>query len=393
MASVEEMQQWVRDLYPELQQYRRYFHRHPELSFHEEGTSRRICEILEENKIPFRQGVGRPTGIVAELEGSEPGPCIAFRADMDALPIKENTGLPFASENSGVMHACGHDMHITSGLGLALVFARHREIIRGKVRFIFQFAEEMPPGGAKTMIEAGCLDGADKIYGMHVDDTLGVGEIGVMAGAYMGEADWFEIRLRGKGGHGSRPDETQDPIAALAVIISNINQIVSRKTSYLDNSVISICKVASGHSCNVIPAEAEMQGTVRTFSGETAKLIEREMENITAAAAGMYGLEYEYNYHLGYPSLVNSAAEAENVRKAAERLPGYTFRQLEKTPISEDFSRYLEKIPGAFFRVGIRNPEINAVYPLHSDRFCADERGLMAAVNAFLQIYMVETGR
>jgi len=312
---------------------------------------------------------------------------------MDALGIKEETGLPYRSENEGVMHACGHDIHTTVLLALARVLNAHRELIKGEVVLIFQYAEELPPGGAGPMIEAGCLEGVDRIYGLHVEDQLPVGEVGVLEGPYMAASDSFFVDIKGGGGHGSRPYETQDTVTAAAMAVLNINQIVSRSVNPFDSVVISVCQINGGISYNVIPPIISFSGTVRTYHRENAELVKEKVEAAVKTACQMFGTEYTYRFEYGYPSVCNSEREAGIVRKAAERTGKYPCRKIPPTTVGEDFSRYLQKVPGAFFRVGIRNPEIDAVYPLHHNCFRADERAMGIALEMFLQIYMEETGQ
>jgi len=389
-AQIEEI---VKQELDAMQRDRRHLHRHPEMSFEEKETSSYICESLDAACIPYEKGVGGPWGVVARIKGEEEGPCIAFRADMDALGIKEKTGLPYQSENEGVMHACGHDVHTTVLLALARVLNAHRELVKGEAVLIFQYAEELPPGGAGPMIEAGCLEGVDRIYGMHVEDQLPVGEVGVREGPYMAASDSFFVEIRGGGGHGSRPYETQDTVTAAAMAILNINQIVSRTVDPFDSVVISVCQIEGGISYNIIPPLVSFSGTVRTYRRENAELVKEKVETAIRTACQMYGAEYDYRFEHGYPSVCNSERESEVVRRAAERTGKYPCRKIPPTTVGEDFSRYLEKVPGAFFRVGIRNPEINAVYPLHHSCFQADERAMGIALEMFLQIYMEETGQ
>lgn len=368
--------------------FRRYLHQHPTPSFCEEPTTAYLCEQLELAGISYRRCGAN--GIVARICGSRPGPCIAFRADFDALKIQEPEGLPYASQNPGVMHACGHDAHAACLLSLARLFKEHTDWIAGEVVFIFQYAEELPPGGAGPMIEDGCLDGVDRIYGFHVSDELESGTVGVCPGKYMAASDSVFIEFTGNGGHGSRPGETQDTVAAAAQAICQINTIISRFVSPLRSAVISICNIHGGICYNVIPDKVRLEGTVRTYEKETAELIAAKMEQAAKSAADMYGTKMSYEFRYGYPAVVNHERETELVCEAA-RFLGLPLQQIEPTPVGEDFSRYLERVPGTFFRIGIRNEELNAVYPLHNRLFALDETAMSVALEMFLNTYLLDT--
>lgn len=386
------MRQKIKDAvkaeFPNTVQYRRYIHQNPCLSFEEGETADYICKQLEQAGIDYeRCGLN---GIVARIKGKKEGPCIAFRADFDALPIQEPEGLPFASCKKGVMHACGHDFHAASLLSLARIFRANQEWVCGEVVFIFQYAEELPPGGAAPMIEAGCLEGVDRIYGMHVSDELDSGDIGICPGKYMAASDHFIVEFTGSGGHGSRPGDTQDTVSAAASAVLQINSIVSRFISPLRSAVISVCNVHGGQVYNIIPATVRLEATVRSYEAETTELIIKHIRNISESCANIYGTGCNFEYEYGYSAVVNSLREADIVSKASEKM-GLKVRQIEPTPVGEDFSAYLEKIPGAFFRVGIRNEALDAVYPLHNRKFKIDEDAFVAAMEAFLGIYFEET--
>ena len=378
----------VADEFERAVRNRRYFHQNPRLSFCEEDTAAYIRGQLDAAGIPYTR-CGK-NGIVARIRGAAPGPTIAFRADFDALAIEEPEGLPFVSQNPGVMHACGHDAHAASVLSLALIFQQHPEWIRGEVVFLFQYAEELPPGGAEAMIAAGCLQGVDRIYGLHVTDKLDVGTAGICRGASMAASDSFFVEFLGKGGHGSCPSETQDTVSAAASAVLQINGIISRFISPLRSAVISVCVIKGGQSYNVIPGKVRLEGTVRTYEKETADRISGLLKKTVENAAAQYGTDWNFEFERGYPVLVNHPREEVLAEEAAAAL-SIPFRWMDPTPIGEDFARYLEKIPGAFFNVGIRNPAIDAVYPLHNRFFKLDEEALKVALSMFLGIYMKET--
>ena len=376
--------------FPHVAENRRYIHQHPCTSFHEEETAAYICQQLQQEGIPFTK-CGQ-NGIVVRLSGEQPGPAIAFRADFDALPIQEPAGLPYVSRNPGVMHACGHDAHAAVLLGLARTLHRNRAWLRGEAVLIFQYAEELPPGGAEPMIEAGCLEGVDRIYGFHVSDELDTGVVGVCPGKYMAASDSFFITFTGNGGHGSRPDETPDTVLSAASAVIEINTIISRFVPPRSSAVVSVCNIHGGKAYNVLPSQVSVEGTVRTYEAETAELIRGKIALAAQGAAAFYGADLDFRYEYGYPPVVNTDRETGVVRAAAEKL-GLPLQTIEPTPVGEDFSRYLQKVPGAFFRVGIRNPALDAVYPLHNSRFRIDEEGMLAALEMFLGIYLTETGQ
>ncbi len=378
----------VADEFDRAVRNRRYFHQNPRLSFCEEDTAAYISGQLDAAGIGYTR-CGK-NGIVARIRGTAPGPTIAFRADFDALAIEEPEGLPYASQNPGVMHACGHDAHAAAVLSLAMIFRAHPEWIQGEVVFLFQYAEELPPGGAKDMIEAGCLAGVDRIYGIHVTDKLDVGTAGICRGASMAASDGFFVDFIGRGGHGSCPSETQDTVSAAATAVLEINGIISRFISPLRSAVISVCVIQGGKSYNVIPGKVRMEGTVRTYEKKTADRIDKLLQRTVEHAAAMYGTDCNYLFERGYPVLVNHPREEKLVEEAARAL-SVPFRPMDPTPIGEDFARYLEKVPGAFFNIGIRNPEIDAVYPLHNRFFKLDEEALKTALTMYLGIYMKET--
>lgn len=369
---------------------RRELHEHPELSFQEERTAALLRARLEELGLPWRN-VGR-RGIAVRLTGDAPGPHIAFRADFDALPIQEETGLPFASQTPGQMHACGHDAHASVLMGLARTMAAHRDLLRGDVTLLFQDAEEIPPGGAAAMVADGCLDGVDRIYGLHVSEELDTGSVGVCEGEYMAAAYSFEVSFLGRGGHGSRPSQGDDTVSALAAAITGINAIPARFLPAHETASVAVCRVSGGNSYNVLPARCTLQGTARAFSPQTAEIIRERIRLCAQGAAALYHTDFDFRFEPGYSPVINDPACCQVVRQAAGLL-GLPCRTLSPTTIAEDFSAYLGQVPGAFFRIGIRNPALDAVHPLHSGKFRLDEAALPTALALFWAIYLRETGQ
>ncbi len=379
-------------LFPKMVCDRRYLHENPYPTFHDEETGRYLASILEKEGIPFRYPVGK-CGIVARIKGEKEGPTIAFRADFDALEVIEKTNLPFSSKNPGVMHACGHDSHTAILLSLARAFHQNRDLVSGEVVFIFQYSEEIPPGGAQFMIEDGCLNGIDKIYALHVTDELETGVIGAAPGPYMAASDKFTIEFLGPGGHGANPSQTNDTVTAACTAVTMINTIISRNVNPFRPAIISVCEIHGGTLFNVIPAKMTVIGTVRSYSAESAAFIKEKIELASKAAAGMYGVSANVRYDFGYPVTVNTEKETATVFEACKKFGKYPCRKIDPSTVAEDFSYYLQKIPGCLFRLGIKNPDKNAVYPLHNDQFTIDEDAMKVALETFLAIYLTETGQ
>lgn len=370
--------------------FRRYIHQHPCLSFHEEETRDYLCSELDKAGIAYRK-CGQ-NGIVAKIKGADSSQCIAFRADFDALPIQEPEVLEYQSVNPGVMHACGHDFHASALLSFARMLKRHPEWLKCDAEFIFQYAEELPPGGAKPMIEDGCLTGVTKIFGFHVSEEIPTGTIGVRRGKYMAASDGFFIDFTGEGGHGSRPSEAMDTISAAATAITQINAVISRFVSPLHDAVISVCKIHGGETYNIIPERVRLEGTVRTYEPETAENIFDKIREIAEHSAYIYGANANVDVSYGYPAVVNHDSGVDTVISASRQLE-IPVIDIPPTPVGEDFARYLQVVPGAFFRIGIRNPQIGAIYPLHNKMFRLDESALNTALKLSLGIYLKETNQ
>ncbi|RHW42825.1 amidohydrolase [Neobacillus notoginsengisoli] len=366
-------------IYEEIVSIRRYLHEYPELSFEEVKTAEYIANVHRELGHEVRTGVGG-NGVVAYLKGDRPGPTVALRADFDALPILEQTDLPFKSRNDGVMHACGHDGHTATLLGLAKVLNGMKSELDGTVVFIHQHAEELPPGGAISMIEDGCLDGVDVIFGTHLQAQLPLGEIGYRVGAIQAAPDRFDIKIQGRGGHGAYPHQTVDSIVVGGQLINNLQQIVSRKVDPLDSAVVSVTSFVAKNPYNVIADTAEMIGTVRTFKEETRTFIEKEMERVVRGTCEVNGADFEFTYSRGYPTLINHKEETEFVARLAENVPGVE-KVAETEPVmgGEDYAYYLQHVKGTFFFTGAENPEWKDSYPHHHPKFDIDERALLIA--------------
>ncbi|MCK9905328.1 amidohydrolase, partial [Frankia sp. Cpl3] len=338
---------------------------HPELSFHEVATPRKVADYLEALGMEVRTGVGG-RGVVGLLRGGKPGKTVALRADFDALPIQDAKDVDYKSQVPGVMHACGHDVHTAALLGVAKVLSEVKEEIPGNVVFIHQFAEEVAPGGAKPMIEDGCLDGVDVIYGAHVWSLEPYGTVGVAEGYAMAAADAFEIEIVGKGGHGAQPHLTVDSILVGSQLVMNLQQIVSRRVNPLKPAVLSVGSFVSGSAFNVIPNSAKIVGTVRTFDEDVRQLVEDAINQITQSTCEGAGATAAVEYKRGYDAVWNHPEETRRVEQLAKQIIGEEqVIHLEPSMGGEDFAYYLQKVPGTFFFVGGRNPELNAVYPHH----------------------------
>lgn len=351
-----------------VQAFRHDMHQYPELSNQEFETTRKIRAELEKEGIRILD-LPLKTGLVAEIGSPEAEPLVVVRADIDALPIEEESGVAFSSHHQGVMHACGHDFHTSAVLGAAILLKRAESELKGRVRILFQAAEETGLG-APDVIATGALDGATAIFGIHNDPTLPVGVIGGKDGALTAGVDRFEIKIAAKGCHAAKPHEGNDPIIIVGQLIGAVQTIVSRNVPSDNNAVVSITQVHSGSTWNVIPDTAYLEGTVRTFSAEARDLIEQRFRQIVAGIASTYGAEIELLWHAGPPSVVNTPRWVEfSLQVASDE--GFEARRVEASPIGEDFSFYQQKLPGTFMMVGSGGP-----YALHHPKFRVDDRAL-----------------
>ena len=374
----------VQDIEDQIISWRRYFHENPELSFKEFDTAKKIKEELELMGLRPKIKVGK-TGVIADLKFGE-GPVIGFRADMDALPIQETSGLPFASKNDGVMHACGHDGHIAMLLGAAQVLCQNKKKYHGTVRFIFQPAEE-GGGGARYMIEDGCLDNLDEIYGIHVWNYQPYGEVGVKEGPIMASADMFDIKIKGIGGHGAAPQGTVDTIIVASHLVQALQTIVSRNTNPLESTVITIGKINGGHNFNIIADEVNLSGTTRAYTEKNRDLIKLRMEEIILGVSKTFNAEIIFNYIDGYPPTINHEKQSTMVLEAARKVVGEKAGPPYLSMGGEDFAYYLQKIPGCFFFVGSA-PNKSKLFetPHHCSHFNMDERALLVGPSIYLNL-------
>ena len=364
--------------------YRRDFHQYPELSFQEYRTAKTISKHLESFGIEHRKGVGK-TGVVGEIVFGD-GPTIALRADMDALPIQEVGDLKYKSKNEGVMHACGHDGHMAILLGAANALSKNKKLKKGKVRFIFQPAEE-GAGGARYMIKDGCLDQVDEIYGLHLWNYQPVGEIGVKNGPIMAAADMFDIIIKGKGGHGATPQGTVDAIVVASNLITMLQTIVSRNTNPLDNTVLTIGEINGGQNFNVIADEVRLTGTTRAYTENNRNMIKKRMQNIIDGVSKSFGAEIVLKYKEGYPPTVNHEDPTKLVLEASSMVVGKGAGYPYLSMGGEDFSYYLQKVPGCFFFVGSAPDKNNILStPHHCSHFDIDERSLLIGASVYVNL-------
>lgn len=361
----------LRGFADDLVALRRGLHRIPELAFEEEKTAELVLRELSSLGIPATYG-GRGTGVVGRIEGHDPkAPVIALRADMDALPGDESTGLSFASQHPGRVHACGHDAHMTMVLGAARLLSRERPA--GDVVLVFQPAEERG-GGARVMIRAGALAGVSAIFGAHVTHHYRTGQIMITEGVVTAQSDRFVLRVRGKGGHGARPHEAVDAVIVAAFLISALQTLVSRETDPAHPTVITIGRVQAGTAANVIAEEAVLEGSIRTTVEATRDRVHKGIRRMAAAAGTLHDATVTVEIDEGYPPVVNTAREASICRRAAERIFGPLDIVPQEHPSlgSEDFAFYLHEVPGCFVRLGARAEGWGYV-PLHSPAFTVDE--------------------
>ncbi|RLQ97288.1 M20 family metallopeptidase [Falsibacillus albus] len=365
--------------YDQMVEIRRHLHQHPELSFQEVETAKYIVNFYRGLGMDVQAGVGG-NGVVAHLKGGKPGKTVAIRADFDALPIQEETGLPYQSLNKGVMHACGHDGHTATLLILAKSLNELKDELAGEYVFIHQHAEEYAPGGAIDMIKDGCLEGVDVIFGTHLWATVPYGVIQTRTGPFMAASDRFTIKIKGEGGHGAQPHKTKDSVVIASQLVMNLQQIVSRRVNPIDSAVLSVGSFIADNAFNVIADSAKLIGTVRTFNEEVRDQMEAEIERIIKGACYASDCSYEYNYDRGYPAVVNHADETEFLKKCAEDVPDVI--KIEETDPEmggEDFAYYLQNVKGTFFFTGAKPDGVETAYPHHHPKFDINEKSMLTA--------------
>ena len=381
----------IQEIAKEYQAYliemRRWFHAHPEIGEKEFETSKKIKEELTKYGIEWRP-CGLETGVLATVVGGKPGKTILLRADMDALPVPEETGFSFASRNPGFSHACGHDCHTASLLTTARMLHEHREELCGTVKFAFQPAEEVGTG-APGMIRDGALEGVDGAFAIHIWSTIPSGKVSIKGGPQMAAVDKFTIDIQGKGGHASAPHECIEPIVCLGSMIQSLQTVVSRECNPADAAVLTIGKVTSGTLWNVIPTSAYMEGTTRFFTRQLQKAFPEKMERMVQATAAAYGCKADMTYKSLIPPTINDDDAAEQVKASAAKIVSKE-NVIDIGPIStgEDFGIFLEQVPGVLALVGVGNEACGAIWPQHSSRYTVDEDALLNSVMLYAQVAM-----
>lgn len=361
--------------------WRRHIHAHPELSFQEHKTADYIADALASfGGLTLTRLT--PNSVIADLEGAYDGPCFALRADIDALPIQEENDEAFCSTVPGVMHACGHDAHAAMLLGAAKVLTQCQSMLHGSVRFIFQHAEEVPPGGAQELVDLGVLDGVEKIFGLHVMPNFPTGEVGLKEGVFCASTDNFDITIVGKGGHGSMPHLCIDPVVIGAEVVTALQNVVSRRTDPLQVPVLTIATFQSGESYNVIPERIKLAGTLRTHHDSVRQQVPQRMEQIIAGITAAHGAQFTLNWTRGYASGINHPEACAIARKVIIATLGDQALREIAHPLfgGEDFSSYQQKVPGCFLFIGSGNEHIGATYGVHNPRFRLDEAALQTGV-------------
>ncbi|MEK4387687.1 amidohydrolase [Solibacillus sp. FSL W7-1464] len=375
----------VEEVYDQMVAWRRHLHENPELPFQEVQTARMVGDILAGYGIEVQRNIGGQ-GVVGILKGGNPGPTIALRADMDALPIQQENDVPYRSQVPNVMHACGHDAHTATMLGVAKILSKYQDQLHGTVKFIFQPAEEQFPGGAIQMIEEGVLEGVDVIFGNHVLSSVPLGNFTVPKGSATASSDYVRIRIIGKGGHSSAPHTSVNPIVIGAQIVNQIHMLLSQKVDPVQPVVAAITMFNSGVAINVIPEEASIAGTVRTFNEEQRDNVRTFLTHILNNVTVTYGATYELEYKRGYPPLVNTDKEAEIVRSLLKNINHLSVIEIPPIMASEDFSYYLQQVPGIYFYTGSATDDPSTKFPHHHPKFNIDEQAMKNSAKAFLSI-------
>ena len=373
----------IKSLSTELRDLRRLFHRHPEIGFAEFSTQKKIVEYL--NNLGFAPAPIAGTGVVATIEGARPGRTVLLRSDMDALPVCEETGLPFASESPGIMHACGHDGHMAMLLVAARVLYSMRTDLAGSVKILFQPNEE--DAGAWKVVEDGVMSDpkVDAVFGIHLWSQCATGTIDIVDGPQMAASHYFKLTVKGHGGHAGFAHESIDPIYVSTLIVQAVQGIQTRQVNALDSAVIMITKMQAGSNSTIIPEQVEIEGSIRFLYPEGKELFAR-FEKVVDQICQAYDATYELSFQQGNALLSNDPVIAQQAREAARQTVGaeQVFAR-QRTMAGEDFSAYLEHAPGAFAFVGIHNPEKNAVYPHHHPKFDIDEDALAIGAELYIR--------
>lgn len=390
----EQIQELAKTIYDDVVGNRRHLHANPELSFHEIQTSAFVARKLEEMGLEYHKMAD--TGLVALIKGDKPSDkVIALRADMDALPIVEANDVPYKSQNPGVMHACGHDVHTSSLLGTAKILTQLKSEFGGIVKLIFQPAEEKLPGGASLMIKEGVLENPkpDAVIGQHVMPLIDAGKVGFRAGKYMASTDELYVTVKGKGGHGAQPQQNVDPVIITAHILTALQQVVSRFADPKSPSVLSFGKVIANGATNVIPNEVYLEGTFRTMDEAWRQEAHKRMKKMAEGIAESMGGSCEFNIMKGYPFLVNEEKLTNNARSHAEDYLGKeNVLDLDIWMAAEDFAYYSQVANSCFYRLGTRNEERGITSSVHTPTFDVDETALQTSTGLMAYLAVKQLG-
>ncbi|MFT2140024.1 amidohydrolase [Staphylococcus sp. GDY8P145P] len=368
---------------------RRHLHQHPELSFEEAQTAEYIKSFYEGKDVKVTQPLEKEHAIIVEIKGGQEGRTIGLRADFDALPITEETDVPFKSQNEGVMHACGHDAHTAYLMGLADALIEIKEELPGTVKIIHQHAEEKPPGGAKALVESGALDDLDEVYGIHIVPVAGPEFIGYNKGPSFSGSSTFKLTINGLGGHAASPHKTHDALVAGTNFVNAIQTIVSRRIDPLDMGVVTIGAFEAPGGYNVIQDKVTIKGTARYLNPELEETMYQEIKKIADSVAVGFDIEYDLDYQFGYPVLYNHPEQTDKVSEILSNSKGDYFQQLVEIPQvtgSEDFAYYLQKIPGSFYIVGSKPEGVTEPYMNHHPKFDVNEDCLQVAAKSLGEI-------
>lgn len=372
-----------------LVQYRRYLHENPELSFQEIQTSAWIKERLQAAGIDLLPGISG-NSVVGVIDSGLPGPCIAFRADIDALPIQEELDIPYKSKVPNVMHACGHDAHTAILLCLAEAFSANRDLIKcGSVRFLFQQAEEVMPGGASYLVKDGVMRDVDRIFGLHISNMYETGTVACTCGPTLAATSNFEIVIKGQAGHAAFPHKAVDTITPGCAIISELNQLVTKTTSAQDTLVINVTQFIAGDKTpvNVVPDTAVLRGTIRTHNNTLFREMQKKVGEVAAAVCAMKGCTCEYHCDAGYPAVINTAEETQMAWEAIREM-GYQAVTAPANMGGEDFAYYLLEKPGCYLKLGVSNAAKGITVLPHNCRFTLDEDALVVGLKIFMATYL-----
>ncbi|MCX8054151.1 MAG: M20 family metallopeptidase [Ignavibacteria bacterium] len=387
--SVIEIRNQVEEIYQQVVDFRRKIHQNPELSNKEFATTEFIISILKENNIEYKRIT--ETGAVGIIGNGDN--CIALRADIDALPIKEETGLPFASQNPGIMHACGHDFHTAILLGSAIILKKFEEHLNGTIKLIFQPSEELIPGGALKMIKAGVLDNPRPkyVFGQHIYPELNTGEIAVSAGPVMAAADELYWNLYGKGSHAAQPHMGNDPLIVAAHLIIHLQAMLNKNKNPFSPAVLSVTSVIGGKATNIFPEFASMQGTLRTFDESLRSKLHKLIENNSRQIASLFDVKCDVEVRKGFPALINNSELVEKFKDIANQALGVNnVHSFEPKMWAEDFAYFAREIPSVFWFLGVKQSVDSEVVPLHNSKLNPDEQamktGMLAMVSAAMEL-------